>query len=76
MLPAWPQASRAMSETSDTPEEYQAGAFNGEDLETGSIFSKDDSEDDEEDTEKWRKKFKRRVKVPALPVWGWISSVK
>lgn len=60
------QASRAMSETSETPQEYQAGAFNGEDLETGSIFSKDESEEEDEETDeekKWKKKFKRRVKV-------------
>lgn len=41
--------------------EYMASAFNGRDLETGSIFSEDDS--DSEEQERWRKRFKRRVTV-------------
>ena len=41
--------------------QYTAAAFNGADLETGSIFSKDD--DFGPDEERWRKRFKRRVKV-------------
>jgi cellulose synthase/poly-beta-1,6-N-acetylglucosamine synthase-like glycosyltransferase len=45
----------------ENPVEYCAGAFNGQDLETGSIFSQDDSDGEEE--EKWRKMFKRRVTI-------------
>ena len=41
--------------------QYTATAFNGADLETGSIFSKDD--DMGPDDERWRKRFRRRVKV-------------
>ena len=39
-----------------------AAAFNGHDLETGSVFSKDDSSIVPED-ERFRKRFRRRVKV-------------
>ena len=41
--------------------QYTATAFNGADLETGSIFSKDDELGPDE--ERWRKRFRRRVKV-------------
>jgi hypothetical protein len=45
----------------DQPTEYMAAAFNGADLETGSIFSKDESLTPED--EKFQRKFRRRVKV-------------
>ena len=49
----------------EVPQVYTAAAFNGTDLETGSIFSKD--EELGPDEERWRKRFKRRVKVsPAV----------
>jgi hypothetical protein len=41
--------------------QYTATAFNGADLETGSIYSKDDDMAPED--ERWRKRFRRRVKV-------------
>ena len=44
--------------------QYTATAFNGADLETGSIFSKDDDMAPED--ERWRKRFRRRVKVRVL----------
>ncbi len=45
--------------------QYTATAFNGADLETGSIFSKDDELGPDE--ERWRKRFRRRVKVSTSP---------
>jgi hypothetical protein len=50
-----------MASDPDNPMEYMATAFNGRDLETGSIFSEDES--DSEEQERWRKRFKRRVTV-------------
>lgn len=50
-----------MASDPENPQEYFASAFNGRDLETGSIFSNDSEEEEEE--EKWRKMFKRRVTV-------------
>ena len=50
-----------MASDPDNPMEYMATAFNGRDLETGSIFSEDESDDEEQ--ERWRKRFKRRVTV-------------
>lgn len=44
--------------------QYTAAAFNGHDLETGSIFSKDDSLMPDE--EKFHRRFRRRVKVRSL----------
>ena len=44
--------------------QYCAAAFNGQDLETGSIFSKDESLSPDE--ERFRKRFRRRVRVSTL----------
>ena len=53
--------------------QYTATAFNGADLETGSIFSKDD--DLGPDEERWRKRFRRRVKV-LIRTMSWLVATR